>query len=108
LSEYRRLAYPGGVDVAKQRIHEGSQQAIEQALEFLEARPYFFRSQYIRTKLIRSLKSAPLDSAQSRRFTVVVQRERELKGATKSPPNQPTDLTPTSVTPAAEPPPRQP
>jgi hypothetical protein len=93
-SELGRLAYPGGTQTARQRIREGDQRAIEQALEFLEARTYFFRSQYIRTKLLRYLRSASLDKIQSRRYAAIVQRERDIKMAKPNTPNQSTDPTP--------------
>jgi hypothetical protein len=38
----------------------GLTEAIEIAIQFLEVDPYFFRSGYIKTDLLRRLKRAPL------------------------------------------------
>lgn len=67
-ANYDFLAFPGGFQNAKREILAGNQSTIEAALAFLECRPYFFRSGYIYTKLIRWLKSAPLRGKQKKDF----------------------------------------
>lgn len=67
-ARYDALAFPGGYAAGLEKLQAGDQHAIEAALAFLEVRPYFFRSQYIRTKLTRLLKHAPLTARQTTRF----------------------------------------
>jgi hypothetical protein len=67
-SQYDALAFPGGYETGLKEIQAGDFSAIENALAFLEVRPYFFRSQYMRTKLIRLLKHAQLSRQQAERF----------------------------------------
>lgn len=66
--QYDALAFPGGYENGLQRISDGDPETIETAIAFLEVKPYFFRSQYMRTKLIRLLKKADLTKSQRRRF----------------------------------------
>lgn len=78
-SQYDALAFPGGYSVGLQKIKAGDTIAIEDALAFLEVRPYFFRSQYIRTKLKRLLKHAPLTTRQTERFQRVLEADKKRK-----------------------------
>jgi len=61
------------------KIKTGDASAIEFGLVFVEVQPYFFRSQYIRTKLIRHLKHTNLSSLQLKRLKGVLDLEREKK-----------------------------
>lgn len=79
--EYDTLAFPGGYEEGLQRIQAGDSNAIENALAFLEARPYFFRSQYIKTKLIRLLKRATLSPRRAERFKKVLDSELQHKNS---------------------------
>ena len=54
-------------------------QWVEAALVFLELRPFFFRSGYMRQKLLRLLKHAPLSSPQSKRFAAVLEAQRQWR-----------------------------
>jgi hypothetical protein len=80
-SEFREqfdaLAFPGGYESGLQKIRAGESGAIENALAFLEVRPYFFRSQYMRTKFLRLLKHARLSTRQAQRFATVLDFEKE-------------------------------
>jgi hypothetical protein len=67
-SKYDSLAFPGGYENAIQKISDGDSATIETALIFIEERPYFFRSQYMRTKLIRLLKRCDLNEDQMKRL----------------------------------------
>ena len=80
-SRYDALAFPGGYASGLAKIREGDSGAIDDALAFLEIRPYFFRSQYIRTKLTRLLKHADLSSRQAERFGRVLEAEQKKKTA---------------------------
>src|SRR6266850_1169441 len=62
---YDALAFPGGYEPGLRRIEQGDAEAIEAALVFLELRPYFSRSQYMRKKFIRLLKHAVLTADQA-------------------------------------------
>ncbi|MFC4994658.1 hypothetical protein [Rubritalea tangerina] len=73
-SKYDSLAFPGGYELGLRKIIEGDSAALESALLFLEVQPYFFRSQYIRTKLIRLLKRADLSKSQKTRFKNCISR----------------------------------
>jgi hypothetical protein len=78
-SQYDALAFPGGYEAGLQKIQTGDARAIEDALAFLEVRPYFFRSQYIRTKLTRLLKHAELTTRQTERFQRALEAEKQKK-----------------------------
>src|SRR4051812_639741 len=77
--QYPKLAFPGGVDDAYERILSGELEAVEAALIFLECRPYFFRSGYMFTKLLRKLKNAPLTNEQRSRFELVLEKYNEYR-----------------------------
>lgn len=72
-SQYDTLAFPGGYNAGLQKIQSGDANAIENALAFLEVRPYFFRSQYMKTKLTRLLKHAQMSARQAERFQKTLQ-----------------------------------
>ena len=76
-SQYDALAFPGGYSAALEKIQAGDSRAIEDALAFLEVRPYFFRSQYIRTKLTRLLKHAQLTARQAERFQTALATDKK-------------------------------
>jgi|SRR6185503_16789871 hypothetical protein len=82
-ANYDALAFPGGYDSGLQRIAEGDAGAIEAALAFLELRPYFFRSGYMREKLLRRLKHVPLTSSQGERFSAVLEAQRKWRAGTQ-------------------------
>jgi hypothetical protein len=76
---YDSLAFPGGYESGMERIRAGDQGAIEDALAFVEIRPYFFRSQFMCKKLTRLLKHASLAPAQEERFQKVLDADRARK-----------------------------
>ena len=75
--QYDSLAFPGGCTAGLQKIRDGNAMAIEDAIAFLEFRPYFFRSQYLMTKLTRLLKHAPLSARQAERFQKILDRPKK-------------------------------
>ncbi len=78
-SQYDALAFPGGYSAALEKIQAGDSGSIEVAVAFLEVRPYFFRSQYIRTKLTRLLKHAQLTVRQTERFQRALQADKKKR-----------------------------
>jgi len=77
--QYDELAFPGGYASALKKIQAGDGGAIEDAVAFLEVRPYFFRSQYISTKLKRLLTHAPLTARQAERFQGVLDADKKRR-----------------------------
>lgn len=71
-SRYDALAFPGGYSSALERIVAGEPEAIEAALCFLEARPYFFRSGYMFKDILRKTKRLALSGQQAVRLAQVV------------------------------------
>ena len=69
------LAFPGGYGDAANRILAGDAYTIEAALCFLEVRPYFFRSGYMYSALLRKTKRATLDPAQADRLKAILDRD---------------------------------
>ena len=61
---YSELAFLGGILGYRDRLRNGEINTIEYALEFLEMRPYFFRSGYIHSDLLRVLKNCELTTEQ--------------------------------------------
>lgn len=58
-------------------IRAGDRTAIEGALSFLEADPFFFRSGYLKEKVLHALKRAPLTGRDQARLQMVVLRAVE-------------------------------
>jgi hypothetical protein len=74
-SRYSSLAFPGGYEGVIERIKAGDSFSIEAALCFLELRPYFFRSGYMFSEILRKLKRAELSVDQASRLKAIVQRQ---------------------------------
>jgi hypothetical protein len=74
---YDALAFPGGLSAGLESLSAGEPAAIEAALSFLEVRPYFFRSQYIATKLRRLLKHLELSNASAERLQHILSSARQ-------------------------------
>lgn len=69
---YDALAFSCGYNGALERIVAGDHTTIDAALDFVECRPYFFRSGYMYMDLRRKLKRAPLTGSQARRREAVL------------------------------------
>ncbi len=78
-ARYDDLAFPGGYDTGLQRVKESEPQAVEAALVFLELRPYFFRSGYMRETLMRRLKHVTMSAQQAERFASVLEAQRQWR-----------------------------
>lgn len=71
-AENDSLAFPVGLKGAYERIVAGHPPAMEAAICFLECRPYFVRSGYMFTKLLRKAKRAPLSNEQKARLECII------------------------------------
>lgn len=60
------------LDAFRQRVRAGEAEALNEAILFLEVDPWFFRSGYLKEKLLQSLKSAPLRERECVRLRNVV------------------------------------
>jgi len=69
------LAFPGGYEAALADLALGNQQVIDATLSFLEVRPYFFRSGYMRKVLLRKIKQVDLAPAQRERLKGILLRQ---------------------------------
>lgn len=79
---YDALAFLGGVRDARARLRNGDHEAIEYALDFLEVRPYFFRSGYMYVDFMRVLRNCPLSDLERERYDrlyVAFQRFRKQR-----------------------------
>ena len=88
--QYEELAFPGGTFNIKQRLRNGDKEAIEYALDFIELRPYFYRSGYMFKDFIRVLKNCPLSEGQRKRYDRVkvkydAYREKRTQGSITKP-----------------------
>ena len=80
-SRYDKLAFPGGIEGARERLRAGEEEAIEYALAFLEVRPYFFRSGYMYKDFMRVLKNCPLTDSQAKTYRKIRSRYMDYKAA---------------------------
>lgn len=78
-ARYQELAFPGGVETARERLRAGDQEAIEYTLDFLEVRPYFFRSGYMYNDFLRVLRNSPLSAAQRQRYEQIRAAHRQYR-----------------------------
>jgi len=80
--EYSKLVdrlFRGNFAQTMGRIRAADGAAVEFALVFIEVQPYYFRSQYQRTRLIRMLKHTPLSLLQAERLKRVLDFEHAKK-----------------------------
>ncbi|WP_220718579.1 hypothetical protein [Agarivorans litoreus] len=76
---YPKLAFPGGLENALERIVSGDSKAIEAALCFIEIRPFFFRSGYMYKDILRKLRKAPLKEKELERYELVYRKYLEYR-----------------------------
>ena len=72
---YDALAFPGGYAATLSGLVLGNQQVIDATLSFLEVRPYFFRSGYMRKVLLRKIKQVDLAPQQRDRLKGILLRQ---------------------------------
>lgn len=61
-----------GSPANRQKIRDGEREAIEDAIYFLEVDSWFWYSGYIKDRLVRALKAAPLNSQDKERLRIVL------------------------------------
>src|SRR5579871_4262691 len=61
---YDRLAFPGGLAREFERLRNGEPEAIELAVQYLEANPWYFRSGYHKAEILKFLKRHSLTQEQ--------------------------------------------
>ena len=71
-SNYDRLAFPGGLTRAYDRLKQRDEGMVESVIAFLEGDPYFFRSGYVKADLLRALSKLPLDQGHRARLRQVI------------------------------------
>jgi len=83
-ASYDRLAFPGGLEGAYERILRGESASIEAALCFVEIRPYFFRSGYMYKDLLRKLSKVPLNDNDLKRYQAIKEAYLEYRARRKN------------------------
>jgi hypothetical protein len=71
-ASYDRLAFPGGLAHQFERLQKGDLEAIEMAVKFLEADPWYFRSGYYKAETLKYLKRYALSQGQCARLREVL------------------------------------
>lgn len=71
-ANYDRLAFPGGLNDGLERLKQLRPDAVETAIQFLEADPWFHRSGYIKEEILRRLKHPEFSESQRKRLTSLV------------------------------------
>lgn len=69
---FDRLAFPGGLEQELSLLKSGETQAVEMAVRYLEADPWFFRSGYIKEELLKRLRRVTLTDDQRERLRAVI------------------------------------
>jgi hypothetical protein len=77
-TEYDKLAFPGGLSREFDLLRVGDATAIEMAIRFLEANPWFFRSGYYKVDILKLLRKHSLSDEQRARLRkVILERVRD-------------------------------
>ena len=77
---YDQFAFPGGLARFLNNLDANEPTAVDDAVTFLEVDPLFFRSGYIKERILERLRRAPLDEAQKSRLQrVILARVRDPK-----------------------------
>jgi hypothetical protein len=75
---YDKLAFPGGLSKELELLRDGEVTAIEMAIRFLEANPWYFRSGYHKADILKVLRKHPLSDDQCTRMRkVILERVRD-------------------------------
>jgi hypothetical protein len=74
---YEELAFPGGLSREFELLRAGDAAAIEMAVRYLEANPWYFRSGYHKADILKMLRKHELNADQcSRMRKVILERVR--------------------------------
>jgi hypothetical protein len=76
-SLYDQLAFPGGLAKRLQELSQQNPEAVEDAICFLEVDPIFFRSGYIKEKILHRLKHCHITVGQRKRLMQCILRSIE-------------------------------
>src|SRR5438477_5860733 len=71
-AEYDKLAFPGGISREFELLEVGDVTAVEMAIQFLEANPWFFRSGYHKADILKMLRKHPLTDEQCLRMRKII------------------------------------
>ena len=75
---YDKLAFPGGLNTEFELLRAGDATAIEMAIRFLEANPWYFRSGYHKADILKLLRKHSLSDDQCARMrAVILERVRD-------------------------------
>ena len=77
---YDSLAFPYGLENSLKLLKKQDPQAIQSAIDFLQADPYFHRSGYIKEKVARILKQVSLSPDQIEELQAVMLASIDLEG----------------------------
>jgi hypothetical protein len=77
---FDKLAFPGGLDREMRMLRKEDPEAVEMAVRFLEADPWFFRSGYIKEELLDRLRQVALTDDQQERLRSVILEQIESGG----------------------------
>ncbi|HEL4233995.1 TPA: hypothetical protein UM516_000251 [Stenotrophomonas maltophilia] len=69
---YEQLAFPGGYANALRQLVEHDPNTLDVVLTFLEVRPYFFRSGYMWTTLLKRAQRVPMGTKQHARLQKIL------------------------------------
>lgn len=69
---YDQLAFPGGLNRQFELLRAGDSNAIEMAVRFLKANPWYFRSGYHKADTLKLLQKRPLSDDQCARLRMVI------------------------------------
>ncbi|MBA3954976.1 hypothetical protein H0X48_06680 [Candidatus Dependentiae bacterium] len=71
-SLYDQLAFPGGLEHGLQLLKAQDPNTTQIAIDYLEVNPYFFRSGYIKEKIIRLLKKINVSEQQKKQLQEII------------------------------------
>jgi hypothetical protein len=71
-ASYDKLAFPGGLSREFELLRTGDAAAIEMAIRFLEANPWYFRSGYYKADILKMLRKLPLSEDQCDRMRKLI------------------------------------
>lgn len=77
LGRYDQLAFPGGLAKRLEELERQDPEAVEDAICFLEVDPWFFRSGYIKERILHLLKRCHLTARQRERLQQCIVRSVE-------------------------------
>lgn len=74
------LSFPGGLEYSMNLLKNGDPAVIDAAITFLSADPLFFRSGYIKQKILMYLKKVPLSQKQVEELQEILIHQIDIHG----------------------------